>query len=142
MNAQLWSAPTQPKVVTENLPAHLLRGHKAAGSGRECEAPRWQKVYSQGDEHIGWHCPCGATETVDGRCGKAGCSLLRHSGSCAARAEYVAKRGKELRLFLAKIEARVAKYDDLAGRVTKRIERATAALERLRAKGKETTKKH
>ncbi len=134
MNTQLWSAPAQPKVVTEKLPAHLLRGHKAAGNGRECETPRWQKVFSQGDEHIGWHCSCGATETVDGRCGKPGCALLRHAGNCRIRAEYVARRTAELRRHLAKVEARVAKYDDLADRTTKRIGRATAALGAVEAK--------
>ncbi len=135
MNAELWSTPPQPKAANPNLPAHLLRAHKAGGSGRECEAPNWQKVYSQGDEHIGWHCSCGATETADGRCGKPGCALLRHSGSCRIRAEYVARRTAELRRHLAKVEARVAKCDDLADRTTKRIGRATAALEKLRAKG-------
>jgi hypothetical protein len=135
VNAELWSTPPQPKAANPNLPAHLLRGHKAGGSGRECEAPNWQKVFSQGDEHIGWHCPCGATETLDGLCGKPGCGLLRHAGTCKARAEYIAERTEALREHITKLQALVVKYDDLAVRTTKRIERATVALERLRAKG-------
>lgn len=137
MNAELWSTPPQPKAANPNLPAHLLRGHKAGSSGRECEAPNWQKVYSQGDEHIGWHCPCGVTETLDGLCGQPGCGLLRHAGTCKARAEYIAERTEALRGHITKLQALIVKYDDLAARTTKRIERATVALERLRARGAE-----
>lgn len=140
MITQPWSTPAQPKRENANLPAHLLKAHRIP-SGRECEMPAWEKVFSQADEHIGWLCRCGATETVDGRCGKAGCALFRHSGSCKRRAEYIEKRVKALRTYLAKIEGRAAKYADLAARSTKRIERATVALERLRAKGKETAVK-